>query len=1542
MKKQAILLLMSILSSFFGYGQTFPTDRARFSKQLLSSTAQFALDSDQEFIKKTLTPYLLSEANMSNEMFEKMVATSNLMLEKKIRVYPEVYQYIYATYVISLNNVSSTNYENWHVLLSSYLQGRSMNNAKEFVDFSYYFFKENTIASRSNFTWKYIGGDFEISKEKEPTINFKNGKLVCYLDNRKKGEGFLLIDSVVVHNSKGVFKPMKNDYQGEGGKITWEKAGLNPKEVYADFLSPYVINTRTSKLSVDTVLMTTPVFDTKVKGQLSDVAQNIHREIDKVNPQFISYEKSLKIKNFSKGVDYEGGFKYEGASFVGSSVGNSPAQLIIYREGSEIIAKVYADLIVNNEKQITANNAKMAIFLSRKDSIYHPSLSFVLNKSNSTFEFTRDVSGAGSAPFSSEYFKLNMYVPKLTWKQGDDHVALTYGMEVPGELRQATFESKAFFSKESFTQMQGMESIHPLVKLYNYCYKYDEFNITEAKFATAMERTVDQSRELLFLLERDGYIIRDRNTKKVVVTDKVIHAIESSKSKVDYDNIVFKSDLRMAKMPAQYTAEDISRNPRLQQLDSIIKAKNAKRRTVRDFGKIDLNALAIQLNAVERVDLSEAKFTFVLPDEEQITIKRDRNFDFKGWLRSGKVEVQVKKGTYDYAKHSVSLDETGNMLMAVNPLKPEDGDKLIFLNSSITNSKGTLYVDDPNNRSGNMKEGHEYPRLKVTNSPKVYYSNGAIQRGAYDSTRFYFAVEPFEIDSLVKFEDKGLTFKGQLVSAGIFPTFKEQLRVMNDYSLGFVQQAPAGGYPFYETTAKYDNKIVLSNNGLQGSGKIAFVKSVTESAQFTFLPDSTIGIAKFSNAPSETGVQFPDVNGVKTSITYNPRKKYLNVQSLEDPILLFDSIQYVGQLTVKAEGITGNGIVMTSDANLRSRVFEFSRWHAKARVADFNLKNKYAEKGENALSFITKNIDADLDFKARKGVFKSNEGETKTEFPLNNFYCLIDKYTWFMDEEEVVVESTDRLEQARKNIDISAGLGLATPNFFSTNVKQDSLSFMIPKATFSLQAKTIFCNKVKFVDIADARIFPNEEKLNILRKGKIEKLTKAQIVANYITKYHTFDNAEIDIHARRNYVANGEYPFKDADNNVTNIEMYRIYVDSSFQTVGIGKIEQTQDFKLSERFNYYGEVKVIATDPTINFNGATQINHDCKAFTRSWMAFEAPIDPKNIQIPVSENMKTLDGEAVTAGLVWRDARNPDSVIIYPAFLSKVIGETDDKIITASGILQYNPASKEFQIASLQKLQDRGEAGNYISLHTETCSLNGDGEVNLGMNYGDVVVRSFGVVNYDNTTGGTTMNLTSNFVFPKLDKPSFERIAQRISAIEGLQPLDLNSSTLEQAYLELKDKRAADAMKNEFIQRGNVRSVLKELEDGITITGIQLKTHYDGLNNGLITSVSNASLVNIYNRSVFKQIPFKAYFKQVFSGNVTGDKLQFEMNIPGGDHYFFDYGMERRNGKLEIYTSDEAFQSAIEAIKDDKKKARNFSYNTTNNSGILNSFMRIFK
>ena len=64
--------------------------------------------------------------------------------------------------------------------------------------------------------------------------------------------------------------------------------------------------------------------------------------------------------------------------------------------------------------------------------------------------------------------------------------------------------------------------------------------------------------------------------------------------------------------------------------------------------------------------------------------------------------------------------------------------------------------------------------------------------------------------------------------------------------------------------------------------------------------------------------------------------------------------------------------------------------------------------------------------------------------------------------------------------------------------------------------------------------------------------------------------------------------------------------------------------------------------------------------------------------------------------------------------------------------------------------------------------------------------------------------------------------------------------------------------------------------------------------------------------------------------------------PGGLDYFMNYQMTQKDGVLRIKSGDSEFSAAVNAIKEDKRKKKNFKYEMTTNSAFLAKFMRLYE
>jgi hypothetical protein len=323
-------------------------------------------------------------------------------------------------------------------------------------------------------------------------------------------------------------------------------------------------------------------------------------------------------------------------------------------------------------------------------------------------------------------------------------------------------------------------------------------------------------------------------------------------------------------------------------------------------------------------------------------------------------------------------------------------------------------------------------------------------------------------------------------------------------------------------------------------------------------------------------------------------------------------------------------------------------------------------------------------------------------------------------------------------------------------------------------------------------------------------------------------------------------------------------------------------------------------------------------------------------------LKNLDGQAITAGIVWRNSAAVDSIAIYPTFLSKLVQPTDPILMTASGFLQYNSMAKEFQIAAKEKLLNRAEKGNFISLHTESCSLNGEGVVNLGMDYGDLIIDAVGVAKYDQTSGSTTMNLTARLTMA-IDKGIMKDLGTRLESVENIKPINFNQITLAEAILQWTDQTTADKIKSDYTMTGEFKKVPNALENSLVITGLKLQSfdHPSMEERGLISSASSAVIVNIFDKPLMKTLPMKAFFQQVYNES-GGDRFGLMFTTPAGLQYYFDYQMVKKDGTLKIITDDQDLSAAILAIKEEKRKTKNFYYEATSQSIYLNKFLRLFE
>ena len=182
----SILLFTSLVN--FSFSQmVFTVDREKYIKDLQSTFSDFGKGDYNNLTKKQL-PELFESGAISEQSFVKLVATSNLILEKKLKPYPELYNYVFSVVSLFKNEQNDKSFQAWHVAVDQMLNSRNVKRFEEFVELTSGFFDNRVVSSASNFTWFYEGGTFSFDFVDSPIIQLKDGNLVCRVQNKESRE----------------------------------------------------------------------------------------------------------------------------------------------------------------------------------------------------------------------------------------------------------------------------------------------------------------------------------------------------------------------------------------------------------------------------------------------------------------------------------------------------------------------------------------------------------------------------------------------------------------------------------------------------------------------------------------------------------------------------------------------------------------------------------------------------------------------------------------------------------------------------------------------------------------------------------------------------------------------------------------------------------------------------------------------------------------------------------------------------------------------------------------------------------------------------------------------------------------------------------------------------------------------------------------------------------------------------------------------------------------------------------------------------------
>ena len=581
-----------------------------------------------------------------------------------------------------------------------------------------------------------------------------------------------------------------------------------------------------------------------------------------------------------------------------------------------------------------------------------------------------------------------------------------------------------------------------------------------------------------------------------------------------------------------------------------------------------------------------------------------------------------------------------------------------------------------------------------------------------------------------------------------------------------------------------------------------------------------------------------------------------------------------------------------------SDMFTYKADEILADTSDFYLKSLHTP----GFTVLTENVKSHIDYKEQKGYFNSNEDFSLVNFPENRYISYLDYFIWDMNNKEMAMGSRKQIpaEQPMASEDEEP----VGPTYISMHPQQDSLSFISPLAYYDYQNNLIKATEVKYIDVADARIYPVDGNIVVEQDARIKPLEDARVKANMLTRYHLFHSATINIYGKKSYDGLGNYEYEDEYGDIQNIHFKQIQVDEKLQTIANGEIFEPDDFKLSPYYSYIGKVYLEAEQKYLTFDGALKIEHSCDKIKPRWLDFRCEINPYNIYIPVPEQPIDINKSKIYAGLFMYY----DSVHIYPAFMTSRKNYSDRNIIPVSGFLFYDKPAQLYKISSMEKLLNREIPGNYLSLHREDCELYGEGKLDLGVDLGLVQLQTAGNLRHHINNNTTTFNLYMGMDF-FFEEKILNILAHELDSIPEAPATDLNRTVYNRAIIELAGKSDALAFKDELNLFGTVRSIPAELKHTLVFNDLKLEWNPDTRS---YLSVGKIGIGSINDIQINKLVDGLIEIQVKRSGDICDIYLEVDRKW-----YYFGY----TRGVMQVLSSNKEFLDPIIALKPKERKQK---------------------
>lgn len=1256
----------------------------------------------------------------------------------------------------------------------------------------------------------------------------------------------------------------KNEWHGTGGKLFWSRY-TNLQAAYVQ-MGSYQIDLKTSGFVADSVVLHhNDLFPYPVLGSLQEQVFNSPAGEKTAYPKFTSYLSGYEVDKLFPDCRYIGAITLEGSAFVGKARGGERAQLVFFRNKKPVL-QLRSETISFSKDRIQSEKAAVTISLEN-DSVFHPGIWFRYDNNRHQISLIRSVKGVPDGPFLDTYHQLAIFSEACLWNIGEDE--MLFG-PAPGLQTEniSTAESLDFFSKQEYDRLQLIDAENPIAAIARYKNEMAPNGEISLRFlAEYLRKPPEQVAAQLLSLAAKGFLVYDVKEEKAWIGKRFDAVAAAPHGKQDYDVLRFSSKTE---------------------------------KTTFNF-VLNLTSHDLVVNGMAEITLSEVQGVKLFPDNEKIILKKDRDFVFAGLVKAGLFDFYSQTGTFEYSTFKLNFSKIDSIAIRVpvrEQPKIDQQKNFRYLRNVLSDLTGILRIDEPFNKSG-VKDLPNFPIFNSKSESFVYYDQKNIQDGLLRRDTFYYKVDAFEIDSLDNFSTGNLRFNGYLVSGGIFPSFREPLVVMNDYSLGFEHHVPENGYPMFGGLATYYTKLQLSNNGFRGMGRIAYLSSDAFSKDFLFSPSQVTALLdRHEMRIQERPVAFPPGEGKELNMDWQTADNRMLLATNKEPYQIFGNTRFNGTMELCPEGMKAEGKMAFDDAMVDSKYFVLSSRSFDADTANFRLMAS----GTGMEAFYANNYHTHVDFASRTAVFSHLDTKSRLSFPFNKYDCSLDEAFWDMDRQKLTLNNNrigKKIEFDQLTHKDLIKLNLTGSGFTSVHPKQDSLSFFCLSAEYNLKDNLILAKDVKIIRVGDAAVFPSEPVITIAKDAEIQSLANAVIIADTSRMTHTFTKANVKVMSRKSLIANGLYDYADVNGAKSHILFDKIRSDEDGKTIASGNIAVQQNFYLNPWFRFAGKVTLESGNKLLRFNGGYQLVHKCTDASLPFVAFDTLVDPGDVRLPVMARNTDTTNLAVRNGFYFA----PFSESYYAAFLQAPRAASDRLLASFAGLVSYNKNASTYIISPA----DGKKSHKYLELNTQRCIVSGKSELTTDLKLTMFDLQMYGAYVYKMIPDSLYLDAVIALQF-LIDDKLMGAMADSLNNRASL-PGDGLEAFYMPALREQIQQPEYDKIANELALYGAPRKVPEYYNKTMVFSHLKLK--WEPATHSLV-SIGPLHIANIGKTQLNKAVNG---FLEIEKTR-TGDAVTVYLMPDSKTWYFFTF----KNGVMQVLSSSNAFNTSVAEIKPDKRVA----------------------